>query len=95
MKRARSRTMRSRKPVKQPGVALVVGDGEQPASLVVPGQRLFIVAATGSAHGGGERGEGGLGQKALVVAPGAGRGVVVGGDMVGWPGGRRAGRTRR
>ena len=34
------------------------------------------------AHGGGERGEGGLGQQALVVAPGARARVVVGGDMV-------------
>ena len=34
------------------------------------------------AHGGGERGEGGLGQQALVVAPGAGRGFVGDGDVV-------------
>ena len=34
------------------------------------------------AHGGGERGEGGLGQQALVVAPGAGRGFVGHGDVV-------------
>ena len=35
------------------------------------------------AHGGGKRGEGGLGQKALVVSAGTGRGVVVDGDVVG------------
>ena len=63
-------------------VVLVVGDGEQPRALVVPGQRVGIVLRSRLAHGGGERGEGGLGQQALVVAPGAGRGFVGDGDMV-------------
>ena len=60
----------------------VVGDGEQPAALVIPGERIFVVGGTCPGHGGGERGEGGLGQQALVVAPGAGGGLVMDGDMV-------------
>ena len=48
-------------PVEKRHVVLVVGDREQPASLVVPGQRLFVVTRPCLAHGGGERGEGGLG----------------------------------
>ena len=64
------------------GVVLVVGDGEEPRALVVPGERLLVVLRPRLAHRRGERGEGGLGQQALVVAPGARRGVVVGGDVV-------------
>ena len=40
------------------------------------------MAGTGSAHRGGQGGESGLGQEALVVASGARARVVVGGDMV-------------
>ena len=69
-------------PVHELGVVLVVGDGEQPRALVVPGERIGIVPGPRLAHGGGERGEGGLGQQALVAAPGAGRDCVGGGDMV-------------
>ena len=69
-------------PVHQPGVVIVVSDGEQARALVVPGKRLFIVSRPACAHGRGERGEGDLGQQALVVAPGAGRGVVMDGDVV-------------
>ena len=48
------------------------------------GSELGVVpGSTGSARGGGERGEGRLGQQALVVAPGARGGVVVDGDVVG------------
>ena len=68
--------------VQQLGVALVVGDGEQPRALVVPGQRLVVMAGSRSAHGGGQGGEGGLGQEPLVVASGARARLVVGGDMV-------------
>ena len=70
-------------PVHEFGVAPVVGHREQPAPLVVPGKGLGIMLRTCFADGGGERGEGGLGQQALVVAPGAGAGVVVDGDVVG------------
>ena len=70
-------------PLHQLGVGLVVGDGEQPRALVVPGKRVGVVLRAGFAHGRGERGEGGLGQEALVVAPGARGRVVVGGDVVG------------
>ena len=69
-------------PVQQRHVVLVVGDGQQPAALVVPGQSLLVMRTTRPAHGRGERGEGGLGQQALVVAPGAGGGLVMDGDMV-------------
>ena len=69
-------------PVHQLGVALVVGDGEEARALVVPRQGLGVVGRPACADGRGERGEGGLGQQALVVAPGAGRGVVVDGDVV-------------
>ena len=69
-------------PVQQFHVVLVVGDGQQAASLVVPGQRLLVMRTPRLAHGGGERREGGLGQQALVVAPGAGGGLVMDGDMV-------------
>ena len=41
-------------------VVLVVGDGDQTRPLVVPGKRVFIVTTARLAHGGGERGEGGL-----------------------------------
>ena len=68
--------------VHQLRVVLVVGDGEQPRALVVPGQRVGVVLRPRLAHGGGEGGEGGLGQQALVVAPGAGRGFVGDGDVV-------------
>ena len=68
--------------VEQCHVMLVVGDREHPAALVVPGQGLFVVTRTGLAHGRGERGEGGLRQEALVVAAGAGGGLVMDGDMV-------------
>ena len=77
MKRARLA-----EPVHELDVALVVGDGEEARALVVPGNRVFIVRGPACTHGRGERGEGGLGQQALVVAPGAGRGVVVDGDVV-------------
>ena len=69
--------------VHQLGVGLVVGDGQQPRSLVVPGKRVGVVLRAGFAHGRGERGEGGLGQQPLVVAPGARGRVVVGRDVVG------------
>ena len=69
-------------PVHQLRVVLVVGDGEQPRALVVPGQRVGVVLRPRLAHGGGEGGESGLGQQALVVAPGAGRGFVGDGDVV-------------
>ena len=69
-------------PVHQLGVVVVVGDGEQARALVVPGNRVLVVCGPARAHRRGERGEGGLGQQALVVAPGAGRGVVVDGDVV-------------
>ena len=68
-------------PVHQLGVALVVGDGEQARALVVPGQGLGVVGAARRAHGGGERGEGGLRQQALVVAPRADARLVVDGDV--------------
>ena len=69
-------------PVQVHHVVLVVGDGQEPASLVVPGQRLLVMTRTRLAHGRGERGEGGLGQQTLVVAPSAGARLVVDGDMV-------------
>ncbi|MCY4560113.1 MAG: hypothetical protein OXF79_27875 [Chloroflexi bacterium] len=56
--------------VYQLGIALVVSDGGRPAPLIVPGQGLGEVGTARRAHGGGERGEGGLRQQALVVAPG-------------------------
>ena len=68
--------------VQQLGVALVVGDGEKPRALVVSEQRLIVIDLAGSAHGGGQCGEGGLGQEALVVVSGARARLVVGGDMV-------------
>ena len=68
--------------VQQLHVVLVVGDGEEAASLVVPGQRLLVMRAPRPAHDRGERRKCGLGQQALVVAPGAGGGLVVDGDMV-------------
>ena len=69
-------------PVHELRVVLVVGDGQQPGALVVPGQGVGVVLRPRFAHGGGERGEGGLGQQALVVAPGAGVRFVGDGDMV-------------
>ena len=69
-------------PVHQLGVVLVVGDGEQPRALVVPGNRVLVVRGPACTHGRGECGEGGLGQQALVVAPGARGRVVVDGDVV-------------
>ena len=69
-------------PVEQRHVVLVVGDGQQARPLVVPGKRLFVMRTTCLAHGRRQRGEGGLGQQALVVAPGAGGCLVVDGHMV-------------
>ena len=69
-------------PVHERGVVRVVGDGEQAPALVVPGQGVLVVLRAGLAHRRGERGEGGLREQALVVAPGAGRGVVNEGDVV-------------
>ena len=60
-------------------VAVVVGDGEQPASLVVPEQPVGVVRGPRLALG--QFGEGALGQEALVVAPGVGVGVVVDDDL--------------
>ena len=68
--------------VQRGGVALVVGDGEQAAALVVPGQGVGIVTGPGIAHGRGQRGEGLLGQEAFVVAPGTGVGVVMDSDLL-------------
>ena len=70
-------------PVHDVGVAVVVGDGEEAQALVVPGKRLLVVRRANLAHGCRQGGKSGLGQQALVVAPGACRGVVVGGDVVG------------
>ena len=68
--------------VQSGGVAVVVGDGEQASALVVPGQGVGIVAGPRIVHGRGQRGEGLLGQEALVVAPGIGVGVVMDGDLL-------------
>ena len=68
--------------VQSGGVAVVVGDGEQAPALVVPGQGVGIVTGPRIAHGRGQRGEGLLGQEALVVAPGVGVGVVMGCDLL-------------
>ena len=71
--------------VHERGVVFVVGHGEQAVALVVPGQGLREVGLSGRADGGGERRQGVFWQQALVVAPGAGARLVLGGDPVADP----------
>ena len=63
-------------------VALVVGDRQEPRAQIVPRERVVVVVFPRFVERGVERRERGLGQEALVVAPGARGGVVVHGHVL-------------